>query len=248
MKKKLVIIVFICFIMVSNIFSDDFGSLINSYVKNQKKIRTFIGRGSITVMMMNSENNVMHEIESSISLYMKYPDLFKLIVENPARTVMVQKGNLMSQKIEGVDTIITKEVDENSDLFKKYFNYGVEDTIDTTQIESQTIVNEDGNELVKFRIKPQQYDEGDANQQYGFTIDYTEMYFSSNDMLTKIIVYSDDKEMIKTEMQFMEKDGIFVAKQIRTETYANNMRIINIIEYDAVSLNTEILDKEFEIR
>lgn len=248
MKKKLVIIVFICFIMVSNIFSDDFGSLINNYVKNQKKIRTFIGRGSITVMMMDSENNLMHEIESSISLYMKYPDLFKLIVENPARTVMVQKGNLMSQKIEGVDTIITKEVDENSDLFKKYFNYGVEDTIDTTQIESQTIVNEDGNELVKFRIKPQQYDEGDANQQYGFTIDYTEMYFSSNDMLTKIIVYSDDKEMIKTEMQFMEKDGIFVAKQIRTETYANNMKIINIIEYDAVNLNTEILDKEFEIR
>ncbi|MCK5200007.1 MAG: hypothetical protein KAR21_16730 [Spirochaetales bacterium] len=246
MKKKLVIIVFICFIMVSNIFSDDFGSLINNYVKNQKKIRTFIGRGSITVMMMNSENNLMHEIESSISLYMKYPDLFKLIVENPARTVMVQKGNLMSQKIEGVDTIITKEVDENSDLFKKYFNYGIEDTIDTTQIESQTILNENG--LVKFRIKPQEHDESDVNNQYGFTIDYTEMYFNSNDMLTKIIVYSDDKEMIKTEMQFMEKDGIFVAKQIRTETYANNMKIINIIEYDAVNLNTEILDKEFEIR
>ena len=38
---------------------------------------------------------------------------------------MVQKGNIIEQKVGGIDTIITSQVEEGSDLFKKYFSYGI---------------------------------------------------------------------------------------------------------------------------
>ena len=75
--------------------------------------------------------------------------------------------------------------------------------------------------------------------EFGFNIDYIVMYFDENGMFVRNIIYSNDIEMIRVDLGYIDKNGIFVANQIKTTTLMENMKLINSIKYNAISINTE---------
>jgi outer membrane lipoprotein-sorting protein len=249
MKKKILLSAIFC-IICTIAFTQSYTDFMNEYINNQHKVRSLVTAGSMSVLIKNAEGNILKETSSEITIYMKYPDLFKLVMDGPVTGVIVQKGNEITQKIEGMGPATTTKVDETADLFKKYFFYGVEEQIDTSNITGHDTVTEEGMTLYKFSFKMHQSAlSGSPPGVMGtMHVDRGEIYFNSNNMVVRQVIFADDKEMVRIDMTYVKKEGIFIAKEIRNTMSISGILMENVISYCSISVNTKISDKEFELR
>ena len=236
-------IIFICILLILgiNVYSQDFNTFIDKFIANQKKVISLVCHGTTNINVYDSNGNVLQSMDSGMTIYLKAPDLFKLVITDPVQVVIVQKGSLQSQKIEGYDQVTTKQVNETSDLFKKYFSYGLTENTDEIQIIDSSVVTENGNDLFRFKMK---IDNVPAAQ---IKIDYIDVYFNENGMIVRIIVFSSGKETIRTDTNYILQNSIYVATRIQIVSNINGMKTENILLYSSVNVNTAVSDKEFEL-
>jgi predicted molibdopterin-dependent oxidoreductase YjgC len=153
---------------------------------------------------------------------------------------MIQKGSLILQKIPGVNTIVSQQSNEKTDLFKKYFGYMVEGQVDDRLVQKIDAVNDGYTIYTRFRVKAPVAGET--------KIDYIDYYFNGDSLLTQTVIYAESKELVKSAMQYIEKDGIFVVAEFRTEMWSEGSKIVSIIKYDTINVNTAVADREFELK
>lgn len=242
MKRISLFIIFIA--LCSTLYADSYQENLSKYIQNQNKVKTFVGSGTIRVKLMKPDGSVIQEMESSIAVYMKHPDLFKLVITSPVSGYIVQKGNLLTQKV-GNSSAVTNKVDESSDLFNKYFMLGLDSVKEASGYASVETVNIGNEVLTKYRFVSK---DTSVAQIPGMKITHKDVYFSGNGMLRKIDLLSESATVIRSEMEYTLKDGVYVANMIKTTTSIQNMNMVNEIHYNAVSVNTEVLDKEFDIK
>ena len=79
MNEKIInLILTVIFLLITSIvFTEDFDSLIEKYLINQRNIKTLIAKGSMSINIL--DKNGTDTNKSSITIYMKSPDLFKYI-------------------------------------------------------------------------------------------------------------------------------------------------------------------------
>lgn len=248
MKRKIVFFMVILAGLWTGIASANINSLLDSYIGNQAKVKTFIGKGNYTMQLMDSKGAILREIKTPVQIYMKHPDLFKLVVLEPKRSVTVQHGDVISQQIADTDQVVSQKANGKSNMFKNYFGQGLETLRNNIQVESQSTVKENGRELTVFRCKVTNQLKQDSKTGPEMNIDRQELYFEPSGMVFRTIVYSGDKELVRTETGYVKKDDIYLAEQIKTVTSSGGTKIITLIKYDAMSVNTTISDKEFELK
>jgi outer membrane lipoprotein-sorting protein len=246
MKKNLSLI--IIFSTCYALFSTELEQVSQAFLRNQKKVQTLMARGTVTVKMLDSQGETKMEKKQELVIYMKQPDKFKLEIQKPQAITIVQKGNLLTQKRPTTSpnqpTHITAKVPAAADLFKKYFNYGLEEQLQKAQlISTQTVVEIDGKKYTVFRLQPLE-----SAAKTKFKIDYYDLYFNDQKLLTKNVVFSNDREKMVTEIDYIQKENIWLAQKVTTTTFAQNNHIVNIIEYSSLDPNTQILAKEFDLR
>jgi outer membrane lipoprotein-sorting protein len=206
-------------------------------------------QGTSTIKMKDSVGNVTNEMKSNITIYMKQPNLIKIILDSPVKSIIVQKDNLLKMKIEGSNQILTQKVSDSNDLFKQYYQQGTDEIIENTLVEKSELVQILGKKLYKFRIR---YAQGATTQTINnvklpFTADYYDMYFDEAGRLVKNIIFSHGKEMVHADMEYINRNGIFVMNKISSTSTVENMVLESIVEYTMLSVNTLIQDKEFEL-
>lgn len=249
MIRKVLITVF-CIVATTFVAeAQDFSASLGRYVSNQKKVRTLVAQGVMKIEMVGNLNNPSKDMSYPIKIYMKYPDLFKLVLEGPACVEVVQKGDLITQKILGSNNITTQKADEKSDLFKKYFGYYLDSTtVDSTRVGSPVNVQIDGRSYTKYRVSISGLEKSSAIKTYGTSIDFTEILFDENSLLAGSVIYSDGKEIMRSSTSYILKDDVYVANEIKTTVVSGGMKIVSTISYTAVNVNTPIADREFEIK
>jgi outer membrane lipoprotein-sorting protein len=214
--------------------------MFEQYAVNQKKIKTFVGMGETKVEIYNKEGILTNNIRQPLEIMMKYPDFFKLTMTGNERVEMVQKGAVITQKIPGTNTVISQKADDKSDLFKKYFGYAVEGRINDRWVEKIDMVNEAGVINTRFTVN--------VPATGGMKIDHSDYYFNENSLLTRISIYSDGKEFVRTNFSYLFKDGIYAAAEIRTTTETESSKIISSIKYNTININTAVSDREFTLK
>jgi hypothetical protein len=171
---------------------------------------------------------------------MKHPDLFKLVLTGNEKMEMVQQGSVINQKIPGTNTVITQTANDNNDLFKKYFGYAAEGTINDRYVDSIEAANDGSGPSTRFRVR--------LPPQDGATIDFIDYYFNSQALLTRTSIYAEGKELVRTTMAYVQRDDVYVADEIRTQTESEGSKIISIIKYSVLNANISISDREFVLR
>lgn len=242
MIKKIIYVILLLSICI-HLFSEDFTRLMNKYIENQNKVKSLVASGSISIKMKDESGKVINESSNSITIYMKYPNLFKLVMKDPMPAVIVQEGNIMTQKI-GSYPAVTNKVDEASDLFKKYFAYGMGDYIDTSSILGQETVIEEGKTLYKFSMKV----DVKSGQNGMFDIDRGEVFFNEDGMIVRQVLYYIESEIMRIELNYVKKDDIYLVNKMKTIMSTLGMNMENTISYSALSVNTRISNKEFEVK
>ena len=242
MNKKIVLIM--CLLSFSGLFlyTADITQLMEMYKTNQHKIQTLVVVGTMNIQIIGADGNIINEIASNISMYMKYPDLFKLVISDPVQSITVQKGDTITQKI-GSDPALSQKADMHNDLFKKYFAYEIAETFDTSRILGQETITIDGKTHYKFTIE---IPESGQNTDPGTST--AEIVFNQNGMIVLQILFSNNTELVKSESSYILKDSIYVTQQLKTTMKSGEMIIINTMTYNAISINKEISDKEFELK
>jgi hypothetical protein len=210
--------------------------MFEGYMANQKKIKTFIGMGETKVEMYNNEGVLINSVRSPMQIFMKYPDLFKIVMTGNEQVEMVQKGSVITQRTPGANTVVTQTVDERSDLFKKYFGYTAVGKVDERYVESVQAAG-DG---IRFRVR--------LPQQDALKIDFIDYFFNDHSLLTGSSIYVEGKEYVRTYMTYVLREGVYVADEIRTEAANGSAKIISVIKYGIVNVNMNISDREFALK
>jgi|GEM_PF-3667670 len=240
-KKKFVILFLVCLSMI-NITASDFNDLIKKYLDNQNKVKSLVCSGTIDIYIYDENNVLKNNFNSRLLLYMKAPDLFKLITKDPIITIIVQKGDIISKKIGDDGAVITEKVKENSDLFARYFNLGM-DKIEDSKINiiKKEYAVEDGIKMIMFRIKI------DNENNTGEVL--RDIYFYENGMIAKNIVYGENnEEIINISLQYKKEDNIYIINELKMISYMDKIKLINKIRYNTINVNTNLSDKEFIIK
>jgi hypothetical protein len=239
--KRAGIIFFAVVLSAVSAEAQSLSGMFSKYIANQKMVKTFMGAGETRVEIYNGEGVLVNNIRTAIQIYMKYPDSFKVVTINGTeRYEMVQQGSLISQKLPGTNTILTQQSTEKTDLFKKYFGYMVEGQVNDQMVQKIDTVHDGYETYTRFRVKTP-----DAGETKIDNIDY---YFNGNSLLAQSVVYAESKELVKSTMRYIEKDGIFVVTEFRTEMWSQGSKIVSVIKYDAININTAIADREFELK
>jgi outer membrane lipoprotein-sorting protein len=248
--KRIAVACFLFLFFASGIFAAAFASLVGNYVANQHKVKSLIAKGTITIKTTSASGKTISEITGTLTMYMKYPNLFKLVLAEPSPSIVVQKGDLITQKIGPKGIAVTNKVNESSDLFRKYFAYDVDKNVDPRNVTGQSTVNENGKTLYRFTTKIDQSAGGGSASKTigGLGADSARIFFDESGMIVRQILLAGDKEVVRTETRYVNKEGIFIAVRITTKMDASGMNIENTIAYDALSVNTVISDKEFELK
>ncbi|MBN2737584.1 MAG: hypothetical protein JXR70_11435 [Spirochaetales bacterium] len=242
MKRKYLI--FFMIMIMTGLFAQDLDSLLAKYKANQKQIQTFIGSGSSTVKMYHTDGTLIREMTSIMSLYLKHPDLLKLTTDKPVKSVIIQQGEYITQKIDGQGGAVTTRVDETNNVIKYYFGEWVADYADTSMLVASDTAVINGKTLYRYQMDPGI----EANAKTGINITRVDIYFNENGMPEKTVMFNDDKPMIISETSYTNKNGIYVPRKIISDTNTNGIQLKSEIIYNVISVNTEILDKEFDIR
>jgi outer membrane lipoprotein-sorting protein len=250
MKKKSILILLVMLGVMENPAAQDINAFTKKFASNQQKIKTLVAKGTMRIDMQIANSGKQNTTESLISIYMKHPDMFKMVMDGPQKIAMVQSGEYISQKVEGLNTTITNKILKGMDMFKLYFNYGIEDLTKHAKVQSQSKVQEGKISLTKFRIKTNQII--NPNPQIpvpgdNLKIDYIELFFNQDGMLIRNSTYAASKEMVRMEIEYTQKEGIFLAKRIKSITDVQSMKFTSTITYTALDLNTPIVDREFSL-
>jgi len=232
------------FFVLGTAGAESITNFVEMYSANQRQIRTLVAQGQMTMEITNSAGAVIQEIDAPILLYMKSPDLFKLVIEGPQPSITVQRGGLISQKLPGADTVMTQQADETSDLFATYFNHGVENLASTGEVMASWTIDADGTPLTVFRLR---VDDTGA-QPMSITADYTEMHFNEDGLLVRTEVFSNAEAIASSSMEYRQTHGVFVAERMVTESRLQGLVIKSTLEYNALTVNGEIADDEFDLR
>jgi outer membrane lipoprotein-sorting protein len=248
MIKRLFIAIVAIVAILPLLPADNFMDHMAAYSKNQASIKTYVAMGKISIEIRSASNGqLLSQNKLAVTVYLKSPDMYKMIISGQSPSVVVQKGNLITQKIAGTNTIVTSKASDSTSMFEKFFNLGVADAGATAQVVDTAVVSEDGVQLEMFAFKPLGGQlkgiEGEAS-----SIDRSEVYFDPNGMLAKTIVYSDGKPIAVTKYKYVQKAGIYALSSVDLLSMSSKGTIRNITEYSAVSVNTEIADHEFELK
>jgi outer membrane lipoprotein-sorting protein len=222
--------------------------MFSRYFENQRKVNTFFGVGEFTTTLFDATEKVIYTNTNEIQMYMQHPDSFKIVLNGAQRIEMLQRGNMITQTVPGTDTKITQEVTEHNNLFQKYFGYYSQEQVvaDNTMVKSVERVVQDGRYYTRFKIqvRPQQ----GAGAMNGIQVEEIDYYFDDNSLLAQTCVYSGGKELARTRNSYQLKDDIYVADEIYTETRTQEgIRISSVIKYSAISVNSYISPREFQL-
>lgn len=244
MKKTMIITALLLTAMVSSLFAQDLDVLLEKFNENQKKIETFIGRGSSTTKIMGSSGDVIKTIKTTMSIFLKRPNKLKLITDQPVQTTFVQQGDYVTQKIAGQGGAVTTKADERTNFLQFYFGQDIPGYQSGDQvIESETVVI-DGKTLYRFKIA---VDAEDDDMPEGINLDFVETYFNTDGMVEKTVLYDNNKAVITSKTVYIEKEGIFLPLTLTSTTQTGGTTMESVIHYTSVNVNIEILDKEFYI-
>lgn len=199
------------------------------------------------VMKMSNSKGTISENSSSILLYLKRPDLLKLEVTSPMKTIIIQKGDYITQKV-GTNPAITTKVTQTNDIARSFFAYNTPSIDKTPKILSQDTFSEGNNTLYSFVIDIKNQAPTGINLPQNQNFDKQKIVFNSSGMIVRQIMYGDDKELFRTENKYIIKEGIYILKSMTTIMETNGMTITSIITYDKVNVNTPISDKEFQLK
>ena len=224
----------------------DFADFIEANQANQQKIDTLLAMGTHQVTILGPGGNVVTQQTNDIELYLKHPDMLKIVISGTISGIIVQKGELLTQKM-GESAAVTTAAGDDMDLFANYFGGDLSAELEAQNIVSRETVVVDGETLYKFIYKL----EPGSNLQEMFSeiaFDRMDLYFNRDGMVVRQVLYNGETVVMQMDKVYIEKDGIFLLKQIKTSMNTMGMTMENTIEYTALSVNTEIKDKVFEIR
>jgi outer membrane lipoprotein-sorting protein len=249
MKVSVFLCIVIGIIMYPHFLYGNITELADLYVANQNKVKSLVGVGTVSIVTTDSVGKQISNIMSSVRVYMKYPNLIKMIIEEPVYSVIVQQGTYTTQKIGENGNVVTTKMEAANDLFKQFFSYELDSFVDASAVMSQETVEVDGQHIHKFIMHVQETPEiADLKKAFGVAeITGEELWFDDNGMLVKKSFVGDGIPILTTEMQYSLKEGIYVATAIRTILKNRGITVDNSIIYSSVSINTDISDKEFNI-
>ena len=133
MKKIFMIFFVFIFVCQSFIFSQNLNDFLLKYKNNQQKIQSLVSAGTLSVTLKNSEGTVINQTSNDMVIYMKYPDLFKIHMSGEFEMILVQKGDVVNQKI-GANPVVTSKATETGNLMKSYFAIDIDESFDTSQV------------------------------------------------------------------------------------------------------------------
>jgi hypothetical protein len=77
--------------------------------------------------------------------------------------------------------------------------------------------------------------------------DTTEVYFTEDGLIVRNILFSQGSQIARTDITYVNKNGIFVIQSMATSSSMAGYSITSIIEYTSILVNVDISDKEFEL-
>lgn len=231
--------------------AESFQTVIQTYTANQQNVKSFIGTGSLNVQIgATTASGKTTNVDSQIAIYMKYPNMFKLVTSGAANSISIQKGDLLSQKLPGATGFVTSKVSATSDLYKKYFGYEESPWLKDVQIIEQATVDDAQGKLTEFALKPPSATATTAAQagKSDQVIDRVELYFNTDDMLVRSISKAQEKTLVTTNLTYEKIGTIWVAKTISTTMAVGEAQIASTIQYNSLSLNVSVSDHEFDVK
>jgi outer membrane lipoprotein-sorting protein len=73
---------------------------------------------------------------SSMNVYMKQPNLCKMMIDKPVKSIAVQKDNVISIKMENNPKVIRQRVNEYTNMLSKYLQLSDEAILGNDTVES----------------------------------------------------------------------------------------------------------------
>jgi hypothetical protein len=241
LRKKIIVFLLIT-VCVVNISSSNFKSLLEKYLNNQHKVKSLVCSGEIDINIYNENNVLRNNFNSKLLLFMKAPNLFKLVIKEPTETLIVQKGDIVSKKIGNDGAVITEKVKENGDLFARYFTLGMDKIKDSDiKIIKEESVVENGINMIMFRFEVDNEKKTDKIKR--------DIYFYENGMVAKSVIYDENNiEVVNILLKYKKENGIYIINELKLTNYSNSVKVINKIIYDKIDVNINVSDKEFNIK
>jgi hypothetical protein len=212
---------------------------LNKIAGNAAKIKTEIAIGTMNVRLTNEKNEVINNISKDLTLYLKSPNMIKIMIaagtENSDVTI-TQVGNVFNQRVGSTGPVVTKTVNEQSDLFQKYLGFGIEKILTRFHVTSEKTLDDS---IIEYVLLPN--DSSFVIEKYVLRINKT------TGMNVYESYYSKGKQVVEILKEYFDKDGIFALKKMTLRTRQSNMIMENIFEYRTIDLNMKLLDKEFEM-
>jgi hypothetical protein len=238
MKKKSMLVLLII-LNALLIYGETLQEILNQIVENQNKIKTEVSVGSLIINIYDENNKKMQSNVQDLTLYLKQPNKIKVIVKSQTDSsgmTLVQIGDNYVQKIHATNQIIRKKSSENSDLFKKYLGLGIDKILKGFNIKDIKLL---ANNIDEYELVP--INSLNSINKYLLRID------KNIKMNTYETFFYNEKQTVEIFKEYEKIDNIQALKKMTVITGSNSMKVETIFLYKTINLNTQILDKEFDL-
>ena len=219
--------------------AQDFRSYVDRYVQNQEAIETIIARGTVEMEMMNGDGEVLTRTDSAMTVYMKRPDMVRMEITSPMAMSMVQRGDLISQRMDGGGVVSTR-AEEGSNMAENFFGAQIRDLLAAAAVVESSYTTIDDERVARFVTRV------DGEDTAGFG--RSELYFDDTGMLRRSTIRGYDGIDVSISFTYGQYNGVFVAERTETVLRSADTTTTTVTQYSAVDVNTPISDQEFDLQ